>query len=182
MTEKTREDIIKEIYESELKYVNDLTDLLEIYHLPLKNSKLVPASDMKLIFGGVELIKNLNSTLLVDIKLVYGKEKKKFFIFFKDDMNGSNGIGKIFKKFAPFLKQYTDYCGMYEEVANKLEGYKKKKKKIAKFIKKIEKKQYKTCGITLLSYLVMPVQRLPRYSILLQVIFFFFILTHFFRN
>jgi FYVE/RhoGEF/PH domain-containing protein 3 len=66
---------------------------------------------------------------------------------------------------APFLKSYTQYCNNYP---NAMGLYNKKKTTHQKFGKFIESMRPQTGNLELSSYFLLPVQRIPRYKMLLQ--------------
>jgi hypothetical protein len=75
-------------------------------------------------------------------------------------------FGPIFLKMAPFLKMYTAYSNKYEEGINTFNTMLKKNEKFAALIKE----QQAASGLTngLFDLLIQPIQRVPRYSLLLK--------------
>ena len=70
----------------------------------------------------------------------------------------------VFAKHADYLKMYTPYVNNYSEALKSLQQL-QDNRKFAKFC--AEKKQ-SMAGMDLTSYLIMPVQRIPRYELLLK--------------
>lgn len=78
-------------------------------------------------------------------------------------------IGALFKSFAPFLKMYTQYVNNHENSSQILnELIQKKRKKFIQFCN-TALTDARCKGNSLQSLLIMPVQRVPRYKLLLQV-------------
>jgi hypothetical protein len=73
-------------------------------------------------------------------------------------------IGEIFHKFAPFLKTYTSYTNNFNSIDESLRVIRQKNRELDEFLKS----QSRIAGQTLESYLIMPVQRIPRYNLLLK--------------
>lgn len=77
----------------------------------------------------------------------------------------STKIGDVFIKMAAFLKAYTQYLKHYKELSSILAKHKKK----SEFKKMLESLPTAECrSLGLKDYLIMPVQRIPRYSLLLR--------------
>lgn len=76
-------------------------------------------------------------------------------------------IGKIFLELAPYLKSYTQYVNSYEGVFRTLEELRAKSPALDKFITKAEESPDAE-NQKLLSFLIKPVQRIPRYNMLLN--------------
>lgn len=76
-------------------------------------------------------------------------------------------IGKIFLELAPYLKSYTQYVNSYEGVFRTLEELRAKSPSLDKFITKAEESPDAE-NQKLLSFLIKPVQRIPRYNMLLN--------------
>ena len=80
--------------------------------------------------------------------------------------NISAEVGRVFAKFAPIFGMYSDFVSTYEKSSKKLSELRKKSKKLNQFLNEITKN--KTKGMTLESFLIMPIQRVPRYKMLLS--------------
>jgi len=83
--------------------------------------------------------------------------------------SGGHSIGKIFLKVAPFFATYTEYCNKYELGASLIRTLKKENEKFTELLTKLERPHKQKGGLPLTSYLIMPVQRVPRYELLLRV-------------
>ena len=77
-----------------------------------------------------------------------------------------SSIGQVFITFGSFFKLYTDYCNNTDTSQEELKALNKarKKKKYRAYIEEEERKQ----GMGLESYLITPIQRIPRYELLLM--------------
>ena len=103
--------------------------------------------DIDGIFGNVDVIVGLNDILLDNLRR--GNEEEN-----------NDTIGKIFMKFAPFLKLYSVYLKHLEDSM----------KLVAKYSKKDEsfKSHCDSLSESLPSMLIRPVQQIPRYVMLLK--------------
>ncbi len=76
--------------------------------------------------------------------------------------------GAVFLKNAPFLRMYTEFVSAYDTCMDTLDKL-KKRRKIRSFFDNIRKKTSKATGnLKLEDFLIMPVQRIPRYELLLS--------------
>jgi hypothetical protein len=162
-----REDVIKEIKDSEERYVEGLCHLEHFYINPLKLIVTKSRSDPKgmitmkefnNLFQSIFVIKAVNSKLLDSLKcLAAGKSNK-----------GEDTVGKIFLKIGPMLKTYADYVNNYEKMSRDLKELRRTKPIFDTFMTDIEKKAMKDGKVGFISYMVSPVQRIPRYTLLLR--------------
>jgi hypothetical protein len=158
-----KENIIKEILETEKKYVKDLSIILSVYQKPIEQCGLVDEKTHKTIFKNLVIIIGINGNLL--------KQLETFFVEFQKQAgvwSGGNSVGKIFMKWAPFLKTYTEYCNSFETSAQVLRETRKANHRFDDYLRKLEVQHKATGGLALSHYLIMPVQRIPRYSLLLR--------------
>ena len=79
---------------------------------------------------------------------------------------GNPTMGKIFVDLAPFMKMYASYANNYEAAARLMADYRKKKPAFDEFVT-AEEANPRCRGLALGSFLIMPVQRIPRYKMLL---------------
>jgi hypothetical protein len=77
---------------------------------------------------------------------------------------------------APHLRVYAQYCNNFDKIASLVRNHKKNNPKFLIFIEKLQQEVKNNGGKDLNSYLILPVQRIPRYNLLLRVkqIFLFF--------
>ena len=81
-------------------------------------------------------------------------------------MNKGNNIGHIFAHASAFFKMYSTYTSNYSNASEVLESW-TNSVRMGAFIRAVEL-QEQAHGLQLASYLIMPVQRIPRYKMLLQ--------------
>ncbi|EGT30413.1 hypothetical protein CAEBREN_20241 [Caenorhabditis brenneri] len=138
--------ILQEIYDTEKTYVKALTLVDEIFvnELALRCPKTQKLS--RSMFGEISAIGKTHEILLESLR--------------------SKPIAEVFTKFIPFLKLYTSYASHY---ANGLKIYAKlmSNSDFRKTLTKIEEDP-RVEGKKLQAYLIMPIQRIPRYIMLIQ--------------
>ena len=137
---------------------------------PLATNKLISKEDHSIIFNGVEEILQINNEFLkTNLEPLSSSaiEKKKFSRRLTET---SREVGRTFKLFAPIFSMYSRFVSGYEKSSDKLIELKSTKKKgSTKFLTFLnEQSSKKTNGKTIESLLISPIQRVPRYKLLLQ--------------
>jgi hypothetical protein len=144
-----RQEVLKEILETERVYCNHLKKLEEVYDKPLLNSGLIDPQLHTKIFKDLNVIRSLNENLLKELQRNYEQDRA--------NKKPDETIGEIFHKFAPFLKTYTSYTNNFNSIDESLRVIRQKNRELDEFLKS----QSRIAGQTLESYLIMPVQRIP---------------------
>eukprot|EP01104_Vermistella_antarctica_P008148 TRINITY_DN2036_c0_g3_i1.p1 TRINITY_DN2036_c0_g3~~TRINITY_DN2036_c0_g3_i1.p1 ORF type:complete len:1016 (+),score=234.59 TRINITY_DN2036_c0_g3_i1:148-3195(+) len=150
-----RSNIEKEILKTELHYVNALRDLKKNYIDPLNaaDDRIASKKDINMVFSSILSILSCNEQLLVDLQKAHAQYKT------------GTSIGEVFKKFAPYLNMYTAFTNNFEASRECLLSM-QKRQNFAAFVTRLERESRSTQ--TLESYLILPVQRIPRYVMLLK--------------
>jgi len=120
----------------------------------LKSPIITPA-EVGAIFSIIEIILNYNSVFLNELehRLSY--------------LDRHTALGDIFLHLTDFFKIYTEYINNYNNAITTLEKCKKEKPLFAEFLKKLA--HHPDCKrLDLTALLIMPIQRIPRYPLLLQ--------------
>eukprot|EP00466_Bigelowiella_natans_P006196 jgi/Bigna1/145246/aug1.96_g19954 len=141
-----RQKVEAEIISSEEVYVKNLNELIKHFIHPLKsNQELLDPEDILKLFSNIELLCGFHVVFLADLK----KKDKE--------------IHLTFQRMADFLKMYTQYVNSYDVAMTTMHRLNKKKK-----FKAFLDKQQAAAAQGLMSFLIMPVQRIPRYVLLLK--------------
>jgi len=156
-TDKAREHIVTEILTTERAYVSQLEQLLTNYRGPLtllaQSDPQITEADIKVLFGKVHLILPINQELLKSVE-----ERVNAW-------SPTQKLGDVFVTMAHFLKMYNDYSNNYKSA---LQIYAELLNN-AKFVETIEEcKQVCVPPMNLESLLITPIQRIPRYDLLLK--------------
>ena len=148
-TVKKRINIVREIVSSEEKYISDLRTLIEFWHPKLQNSGKIEKEDLDTIFKNLTPIFGCHSSFYDDIK---------------DCTKYSSRIAPQFIKFAPLFKFAQTYIATYPTIQGIIKSYEDKSS-----YKSMMKKLQAECGDRdLASYLITPIQRMPRYILFLR--------------
>lgn len=160
---KARTHIAREIHATEQQYLQSLKVLVNVFKgrldsehakQSLISSPSCSKADIATIFAHIDSIISVNSELLSRLEARMA------------EWSNNQLLGDIFEEITPYLKVYIQYVNNYDNVQAVLE---KNMKKPA-FAASLEKarKNPEARSLDIQSYLIMPVQRVPRYALLLR--------------
>jgi hypothetical protein len=173
---KKKHFVAQEMIDTEKKYVDSLKRIVGNYYRPLMSAcgtdrQILDRQEIKTIFSNMEQLLLLNVELLADLE--------------KEGPDGD--IGGVFMRIAPFLKMYHVYLDQAEDAGkavrkrimrdasmvelkatsgNKFDLMDSKQKKVS--FRAFCKRMALETGEQLQSLLIKPVQRIPRYRMLLE--------------
>lgn len=145
--DRRRTKITQEMFETEKTYLNHLELVNKHFDFPLRFNCLIPEDVHSNIFSNIEQIMEVNKTLLEYME--------------------HTTIGEAFKYLAPFLKLYSSYANNHENAINLLQEWRQKSSGFHEFIQNQEEKA-DMMGLKINALLITPVQRVPRYKLLLE--------------
>lgn len=155
-----RARVAQEILSTEMQYVQLLLLLKRMFLDPLMQSQqttkpILPLDDVKAIFSSLEVICAYNTDLLEQLKPRV------------QDWSPQQRLGDIFLQICGFLKVYTNYVANYNLSIHTLNRCRTKKDKFAQWLAEKEAAN-ELNGLKLGALLILPVQRIPRYQLLLS--------------
>lgn len=152
VTAEFRMKVVREIIDTEKSYLQSLECMVLDYLEPVRSSfpPLLPEEHINLIFGKIEDIFLINKELYEQLTAT-------------SDDKVAKRVGDIFLKTAPYLKLYSEYCKNYPNAIAKLMK-RLEDERFAMFLKKL---RGDGSILDLPSLLIMPIQRIPRYKLLL---------------
>lgn len=115
---------------------------------PLKSKTWLPQTTFHALFGNIEILYRVNGELLQELR------------------KNPENVGAAFDKIAPYLKLYSVYAYDYKQALQILQNMVKNDKELNEFIVRQEKRP--EVATSLHSLLIVPIQRIPRYKLLLQ--------------
>jgi hypothetical protein len=155
-----RTHIAQELLTTEGTYMQNLAIILKKFQAPLTSSlatpkPLISEADIKIIFGSIEIIYNVNLLLIERLNMKMRRWTSK------------QTLGEVFIYMADWLKIYTDYINNYDKSQSTLLRCKEDSPRFAQFL--VDRTLDPVCALRgLETFLVTPVQRPPRYSLLLR--------------
>ena len=159
---RVRATIIDEIISTETTFVAGLSTLCEVYIKTLcTDKKLIKGGDVDTVFGGAQHLHGLNAKILIDLKAA----AKMHFGDMEDASAVSGRVASVFARFAPYFKIFSTYVNNHANALLMLKTLKEKKK----FVTALDLcNKEEGCMMGVESFLIMPVQRIPRYVLLLR--------------
>eukprot|EP01125_Pyxidicula_operculata_P005349 TRINITY_DN1917_c0_g1_i7.p1 TRINITY_DN1917_c0_g1~~TRINITY_DN1917_c0_g1_i7.p1 ORF type:complete len:645 (-),score=90.90 TRINITY_DN1917_c0_g1_i7:266-2200(-) len=157
---KRRDKIVHEIFTSEFSYVRGLQLLVNLFYQPLlqavKGGDIsVTEKKIAVIFNNIEKILSVHESLLVRLK-------EKIL-----NWSETQVIGDVMSEFMPSLEVYKVYTQGYEDGCNGIREAELRDRRFTTCLEKLTKHPLlKNQMID--SYLILPVQRVPRYVMLLN--------------
>ncbi len=157
---RLRNESLREILTSEQKYVDSLQMAVDEFQRPMlrlasgkQSGRVLQRSDVSDIFSTLEIIVELNRGLLNDLKerLLRWPSVQRF--------------GDLFLRMGPILRLYSSYIRNFDVAQRTLQDRREHNSAFVEFVEECEKR---AGGQHLESFLIMPVQRLPRYQMLLN--------------
>ncbi|RLN21214.1 hypothetical protein BBO99_00001138 [Phytophthora kernoviae] len=180
---RLRARVVKEICNTEKTYVSDIRTLHDHYILAFETKKhpITEDAQIAVFFNNLRHLVMLNSKLMTDIVEIVERRKepqKK-----KGQSKGkrksvkspiavavqceADGVGAIFCRYAPLFKLYGGYAKDYEEVAQRLQNYSRDTRLgFSQFLEACRERSGSSKPFE--SLLIMPIQRIPRYKLLLE--------------
>eukprot|EP01087_Luapelamoeba_hula_P009341 TRINITY_DN2409_c1_g1_i1.p1 TRINITY_DN2409_c1_g1~~TRINITY_DN2409_c1_g1_i1.p1 ORF type:complete len:500 (+),score=101.11 TRINITY_DN2409_c1_g1_i1:8-1507(+) len=156
---RMRANVIKELTETEVTYYTHLKTLLFSFVEPLKTKKFSISDPLIVtLFSFLPPIANLTK------EIVHGLQTKT-----REAAGGEKpvDIGDIFLHLAPVLKMYENYLNNYDSAIQKFKEIQGESSQLDNFVKKFCEE---TGQQDVTFYFIMPIQRLPRYEMLLREI------------
>lgn len=154
-----RTQVAQEILSTEENYVKTLREVVEHFVRPLKEAvargkPIISNDEIKTIFSHIQIILGYNDALLEDLR-------KKTSSWHPYQM-----IGDVFLKMAAFMRVYTDYVRNFNDALAMIQECKKSPEFLAFCNDTYPKMSVVQADLS--SYLITPVQRIPRYQLLVR--------------
>ncbi|CAH0516788.1 unnamed protein product [Peronospora belbahrii] len=184
---RVRAHVIEEICETEKSYVSDIRALNDHYIVALeeKAHPIMEDAQIAVFFNNLRHLVMLNSKLLTDLQAIgnrppvslplkkyiersatSGKRKKSSASPLATQCE-DEGVGAVFCRYAPLFKLYKGYVKDYEEVAALLQNFGRDARLgFSSFLETCRAKSGSLKPFE--SLLIMPIQRIPRYKLLLE--------------
>ncbi|XP_071817824.1 FYVE, RhoGEF and PH domain-containing protein 6-like isoform X3 [Apostichopus japonicus] len=150
-----------ELLTSERTYVERLHLLSAIFQTKItaenEKQKWFSAEIIKVIFSNITSIYNFHQIAFLpelELRLLEWDRKPC--------------IGDILKKISPFLRMYAEYISNFDKAMSQLNNWKTKVPKFSTALSNIVQNEKRCNGLALEHHMLEPVQRIPRYELLLK--------------
>jgi len=155
--QSTRARIVNEMLTTEESYVECLDTIVNVFVKPLRehDPQIISSAQIQMIFSNVEVIRSYNSIMLMDLKAA----NEKFSVHTR--------VGKIFLMLCDYLKVYTDFVSNYPTSLQAMTTFTEEVPEFRRFLRR-QFRSLKRRYSRLDEYLITPVQRIPRYELLLR--------------
>ncbi|KAL6076105.1 putative mitochondrial DNA polymerase I protein C [Balamuthia mandrillaris] len=155
-----RTQVVNELWSTEEAYVTQLEQMVEAFVIPLRQAvaqkqPIITEAEIRTIFSTIEIIVATNRSLLTELTRVV-----------KDKWHPNQLVCKTLVHMASFMKVYTDYVQNFNDALKQIQECKKNNPEFLKFHDNAFKNM-RTTNVDLPSFLITPVQRIPRYKLLL---------------
>ncbi|KAJ2747840.1 hypothetical protein GGI20_000135 [Coemansia sp. BCRC 34301] len=161
-----RANVAAEILDTERTYVEGLGLIEKLFISPLlasaaQHSPILSRKEVRQLFANFPDIITLSRELLAQLEARIGPGAIPRW----DAATGR--IGDIFQRIAPFLKMYSLYLRNFRSALADISRWLIANQAFARFIQQANASP-ECKGLTFQSYLLLPVQRIPRYKLLLE--------------
>ncbi|KAJ2160311.1 hypothetical protein GGF46_002357 [Coemansia sp. RSA 552] len=160
-----RAQVAAEILATEQSYVDGLDLIEKLYIAPLlasaqQQAPILSRKEVRQLFANFPDIITLSRELLSQLEARLGPSVHPPW----DPATGR--IGDIFMRIAPFLKVYSLYLRNFRSALADISGWLSGNREFALFVRRANASP-ECKGLSFQSYLLLPVQRIPRYKLLL---------------
>mmetsp|Transcript_30063 Transcript_30063/g.83965 ORF Transcript_30063/g.83965 Transcript_30063/m.83965 type:complete len:1151 (+) Transcript_30063:52-3504(+) len=162
---RLRKKAITEIVTSEESYLTGLMLMRELYIKPLEDqvkscsrpeNAMIQPNELSQIVGNLEILIGYSKALFNQLREANSSSSES-----------SNSISKVFTSFVAFLQVYKEYTKNYSNALSLLQSLIDSRPTLDKFLNDVMASP-QSKGLGFRDYLVMPVQRIPRYVLLLR--------------
>lgn len=154
-----RKRVAEELLSTEETFVDNLHILCDVFIGPLEQKekkfpRIVHDPRLAVFFSSIKQLFALNAKLASDLQMRV------------KNVNDTQILGDLFRSYAPYFKMYGQYARDHEECVQMIQNYAKTDSNFAEFLRTFQADPETKCQ-TLESLLICPVQRVPRYTLLI---------------
>lgn len=157
---KNARRVAEELLVTEKNYVNVLRLIDQVFQFKIDQENrahpMFPPETVQHMFSNIKSIYKFHN----DFLLPQLQERMQ-------NWDSNPRIGDIMKNFAPFLKMYTEYVKNFDYAMNLIQSLQTKVTRFAAIIDEIQKLD-ECAKLSLPHHMLSPIQRLPRYELLLK--------------
>mmetsp|Transcript_15636 Transcript_15636/g.39954 ORF Transcript_15636/g.39954 Transcript_15636/m.39954 type:complete len:456 (-) Transcript_15636:83-1450(-) len=151
-----RARIAKEVLSTELSYIRSIKSLIQHLVEPLRASPNITDRQVR------QVCLNVPELLRHHIKFVTPLQRRV------EGWSDSSVLGDIFLNETSFIPEYVEYITHYNQAHLRIRALASRYPEFNSIVEAFEHKQKQISSLNLESFLIMPVQRIPRYVLLLR--------------
>lgn len=148
--------IALEIYTTERTFVRGLEVVVMLFKRQISENNLMDPKEIKIVFSNIDCILDLN-------KQIFDNLFERISTWSDEQM-----IADIFLNFENDFKIYSEFCTNYDQGEAYLKQKQKKKKDLDTLLNNCYMNPVSLPGLTLSSYMITVIQRIPRYILLFR--------------
>lgn len=186
MRRSLRTQLCYELYTTERSYLKSLFVVMQYFALPLyatdgQTSNLLDALEAQTIFSNLDEVYAVNLSFLRKLRgriVAFDDQTTMLGDLIIETVSRPAAAGRVYGRLSwgwgapcaqiPSLQIYVQYCSNFDDAQTLLMRLTKKRKELNAFIESTQN-QPQCMGLSLIAMLVMPVQRIPRYVLILKV-------------
>eukprot|EP01126_Amoeba_proteus_P016866 TRINITY_DN1792_c2_g2_i1.p1 TRINITY_DN1792_c2_g2~~TRINITY_DN1792_c2_g2_i1.p1 ORF type:complete len:360 (+),score=50.44 TRINITY_DN1792_c2_g2_i1:60-1139(+) len=157
-----RKATIEEILRTEETYLSSIKRVIDEVLVPARTSNLLYDDDLHSVFSVLENLYTINRELRSRLEEAVLKVYRN-----EDEKDEKLMIGSIFLEMAPYFKSYSQYCDNYDRSMKTTTLLSRTNQAWVELLESL-RLHPEGKGLSLVMYLIMPVQRIPRYLLLLS--------------
>eukprot|EP00727_Mastigamoeba_balamuthi_P005451 m51a1_g1525 putative myosin ii heavy chain (1641) ;mRNA; f:470676-476608 len=150
-----RTRVAEEIFSTEKTYVRLLSKIVYVFVKPVRSVKGVSAEDIEGLFSNLQAIRNVHQKFLSDLT-------ERMQTWSPDTL-----LGDVFQGASLSFKIYQRYINNFENSIGLLQAIQEYNSEFKKFVQDVSMTEQLE-NLSVESFLILPVQRIPRYVLLLQ--------------
>jgi len=159
---KMRDLVAHDVMKTEETYNKQLKILDEVLFTPLlnessKKNPILTEEEVRIVFSDIKVIHTISTSFLESLKICFANWDNK-----------KSLLGAVFQKMVDFFRVYADYVRNYDKAVGFLATLSRTSKLSAFFKANVTDNAELDCNLTLSDLLIAPVQRIPRYPLLLK--------------
>lgn len=162
--QRERREVVQEIIDTEVAYIDDLGIVCDEFAAPLEQAALIGREQAAVLFGRIAPLAAAAGALLGELRSAAAQAADR-----GDAHYGSARIGRAFLDRAPaVLLEFEAYCVAQEQARSLLDALRRERPLIDVFLEQSQLENARLRRMPLKSFLARPVQRTTQYPLLLR--------------
>jgi len=157
---RMRRRAAEEILSTEVAYVEQLSMLINSFKKPIEAARVIDRATLKSIFLNVEVLESLHQTFLADLQQKMDEWSPE---------SKSHGLSSVLLSLVPYLKLYIEYITDFDRSLKLVESLHNENEEFSQLVQTLGVGSFLS-KLGMESLRVVPIQRIPRYVLLLKAL------------